>query len=56
MTRIWSLRHSIAWGWFWHLERDCELDDAPAWLTVFRTDEPGVAFCEGKRRPRMRRH
>ena len=42
--KLFSKRNSIARGWYWRLERDCQEDTANAWLEVFKADEPNVEF------------
>lgn len=38
--KLWSLRHSPAWGWHWRLEREVSAETASEWLRAFRLDEP----------------
>lgn len=52
---LWSLRHSVAWGWGWRLERTCLQSSADEWLRAFRKDEPEVTFVVAQRAPRTPR-
>lgn len=50
---LWSLRQSIAWGWYWRKERDCQESTANDWLRVFRKDEPEIEFKLAKKCPAL---
>jgi hypothetical protein len=52
MLGIWSWRHSIARGWHWVHERDCEAPTAHEWLIVFRKGEPDTRFALSAKKPR----
>ncbi len=53
MTKIWSIRFSIARGNHYVLERECSVSDAQEWLKIFREDEPNVIFLASFRKPRL---
>jgi hypothetical protein len=50
-VKIYSERFSVARGWHWRYERDCNANNRDKWLTVFRSDEPDVRFVAQCRKP-----
>lgn len=54
MTRLWSKRFTPAQGTHWKLERECSLDTAAQWRTVFEKDEPGVLFFLSTKKPSLK--
>lgn len=52
--QIWSKRYSHAKGNYWKAERYVSNEvDIPAWLEVFRNDEPDIIFIASSTRPAM---
>jgi hypothetical protein len=50
---LWSLRWSHSFGWYWKLERDCEIFAQDAWLAAFRKAEPRVTFTCARKTPKV---
>lgn len=49
MLNLW--RYNAITG-FWRLVRECNNENAEAWLLIFQTDEPDARFVLCKRRPK----
>lgn len=49
---IWSTRFTPSKGNHVVAERQCQEDEAVAWLNIFRSDEPNVNFVASKRKPK----
>ena len=49
--KIWSLRHTADKGTHMKQERECSENDARAWLSVFREDEPKIIFIASNTKP-----
>lgn len=52
--KIWSFRYSVAHGYNWVIERECQESGALQWLEIFRKDEPNVLFLASIRKPPKR--
>jgi hypothetical protein len=50
---LWSLRHSVARGSYWQIEREITQDTSKQWLMVFAADEPQVRFQVARNRPKL---
>ena len=54
MITLYSKRWSIAKGWYWKYERECEKSSANEWFNVFQKDEPEVDFVLSNKEPKVR--
>ena len=52
MIALYSKRWSVAKGWHWKHERNCEESTSSAWLDVFQQDEPEVEFVLSNKKPK----
>jgi len=53
MIKLWSKRFDSAYGWRWHIERECCSETAKQWLDVFSKDEPHIEFKLSVNKPRI---